>query len=60
MGSLIESCNLLDVPSDLRSLRGWMQNGRPTADEALQKIKEYRHKLDEDRKVTAQTDAKMV
>ena len=23
-----------------------MQNGRPTADEALQKIKEYRHQLD--------------
>ena len=36
---------MLDVPSDLQSLAESMQNGGPTAKEAFQQIKEYKHRL---------------
>lgn len=40
-----KSCNMLDVPSDLQSLAESMQNGGPTAKEAFQQIKDYKHRL---------------
>ena len=45
VGFLIKSCNMLDVPSDLQSLAESMQNGGPTAKEAFQQIKDYKHRL---------------